>query len=125
MMPIEDKAFLSKEEHNSPSPGVFGGSKEIKSVKPFWKLLRAVGPLYYSLPTFSFSICTEHLQVQRHEAITARKIDGRDLALPSKTGHPLGEVRYSGERLQSKESGVSVNAESNKIHKIMSSANRD
>lgn len=45
MMPIEDKAFLSKEEHNSPSelPGVFGGS-EIKSVKPFWKLLRDVGP---------------------------------------------------------------------------------
>ena len=58
--------------------------------------------------TFSFFICTKHLQVEWHEAVTAREIDGRDPAPSSKTDHLLGKVRYPDEWLQSKEDGLSV-----------------
>lgn len=78
-------------------------------------------PFILQLTHIFLLICTEHLQVEWHEAITARKIDRRDLALPSKTDHLLGKVRHSGEGLQKYGKWSKCqNAKLNKIHKIMS-----
>lgn len=43
-------------------------------------------------PAFSFFICTECLQGERHKSVAARELDGRDPAPLSKADHLLGEA---------------------------------